>query len=64
MMKCQDYIYRLSSGQLAHAGPMTRFWAAQHRLMCRRCRAFTANDLRLDAVLQAYREHLRTLPDA
>jgi len=57
-MKCQEYIYRLTSGQLTQAGLVDRFWAAQHRMICRRCSAFTANDARLSNIVQGYREHL------
>lgn len=57
-MKCKEYIYRLTSGQLAQAGLVDRFWAAQHRMVCKRCTAFTRNDARLDDIVQGYREHL------
>lgn len=58
MMNCRDYIFKLSSGQLSTAGRVERFWAAQHRWICTRCRAFTHNDRQLDAILDGYREHL------
>ena len=35
-----------------------RLRAAEHRLVCRHCRAFTRNDARLDAILQNYQAHL------
>lgn len=57
-MKCQEYIYRLTSGQLEQAGLVERFWAAQHRMICKRCSAFTRNDARLSDIVQGYREHL------
>lgn len=57
-MKCQEYIYRLSSGQLSEAGLVEKFWAAQHRMICRRCTAFTRNDARVSEIVQGYREHL------
>ncbi len=57
-MNCQQYIHRLSSGQLEEAGLVDRFWAAQHRMICRRCSAFTRNDARLTDIVQGYREHL------
>lgn len=59
MMQCRDYIFQLTSGQLDEAGAVQRLWAAQHRLMCRRCRAYTRNDQRLDDILQGYVEHLQ-----
>lgn len=57
-MKCQEYIYRLTSGQLAQAGLVERFWAAQHRMICKRCTAFARNDERLSEIVRGYREHL------
>jgi hypothetical protein len=63
MMSCKEYIFRLTSGQLAQATGMQRFWAAQHRLMCRRCRAFTHNDRRLTELMGRYRRHILD-PDA
>jgi hypothetical protein len=57
-MKCREYIYRLTSGQLAQAGLVEKFWAAQHRMICKRCSAFTRNDARLSDIVQGYREHL------
>lgn len=59
MMTCQEYIFQLTSGRLEEAGPKDRFWAAQHRLMCRRCRAFTHNDALLDEVLKGYQSHVQ-----
>lgn len=62
MMKCKEYIFKLSSGQLRGAATSERLWAFQHRLICRRCRAFTKNDATLDRVLEAYRNGLLTPP--
>ena len=62
MMRCKEYVFKLTSGQLEEGAWTDRFWAAQHRLMCRHCRAFTANDERLSQLLQSYRNHL-TRPD-
>lgn len=64
MMTCQDYIFKLTSGQLEEAGTVERLWAVQHRLMCSRCRAFTRNDQRLDDIMQAYKEQLSKTPDS
>lgn len=63
MMNCRDYIFQLTSGQLNQAGSLDRFWAAQHRLICRRCRAFSRNDQQLDAILDSYRAHLTRSSD-
>lgn len=57
-MKCKEYIFRLTSGQLSEASLLDRALAVQHRLICRRCRAFTRNDAQLDAIVQDYREYL------
>jgi anti-sigma factor ChrR (cupin superfamily) len=57
-MKCQEYIFKLTSGQLDEADVATRLQAAQHRLTCRHCRAFTRNDARLDQILADYQAHL------
>ncbi|WP_101050005.1 hypothetical protein [Macromonas nakdongensis] len=59
MMSCREYVFALTSGRLEEAGPTERFWAAQHRLMCRRCRAFTHNDAALDRILQGYQAHVQ-----
>lgn len=64
MMDCQSYVFQLTSGQLKDAGWLGRLQAAQHRLICHRCRAFTRNDQRLDGILQAYREQLTQAPVA
>jgi hypothetical protein len=58
MMKCKEYIFKLTSGQLQEADLSDRFWAAQHRMACRHCRAFTRNDVRLDGILQSYKDHV------
>lgn len=59
MMKCREYIFLLTSGQLQEASAALRMEARMHRLMCRKCRAFTRNDSRLDGMLVDYREALR-----
>ncbi len=58
MMKCREYIFKLTSGQLAQATGFERFLALQHRMMCGRCRAFTKNDAHLDRILKSYRDRL------
>lgn len=58
MMKCREYIFKLTSGQLAQATGFERLMAWQHRMMCHRCRAFTQNDARLNDILASYREQL------
>lgn len=59
MMKCREYIFLLTSGQLEQAPAGRRMEAWMHRLMCRKCRAFAHNDGRLDGMLADYREALR-----
>ncbi|MCC2637052.1 MAG: hypothetical protein K0Q68_771 [Moraxellaceae bacterium] len=59
MMKCREYIFLLTSGRLEQAPAGRRMEAGMHRLMCRKCRAFTRNDSRLDSMLADYREALR-----
>lgn len=61
MMRCKEYVFLLSSGQLAEAPLGTRLAGASHRLMCRHCRAFTANDQALSAVLAKHPAGLRGL---
>lgn len=56
MLTCKEYIFKLTSGQLAEAGKIDRLWAWQHRLICRRCRTFTENDQTLSHLLDQYRE--------
>jgi hypothetical protein len=58
MMTCKEYVFKLTSGQLEEADRLERFWALQHRLMCRHCRAFTRNNQRLDGILAAYQDQL------
>jgi hypothetical protein len=57
-MKCQEYVNRLASGQLRQASLAEKFWAMQHRMICKRCKAFTRNDERLSEIIQGYRKHL------
>lgn len=59
MMKCREYIFRLTSGQLEEdASLIDRGEAALHRLMCARCRAFTRNDQALDDILRQWEKRL------
>ncbi|MCA0175981.1 MAG: hypothetical protein LCH73_06790 [Proteobacteria bacterium] len=59
-MRCREYIFLLTSEQLPAAALPVRLTAGWHRVICRRCRAFTANDARLDAwVRQAVDATLR-----
>lgn len=59
MMRCKEYTFLLSSGQLTEAPLGTRLAGAAHRLMCRHCRAFTANDRVLSEVLAQRAERLQ-----
>lgn len=61
-MTCEDYIFKLTSGQLEEAGRLDSLRAAQHRLSCRRCRAFTRNNEKLDHILADFKDRL-TQPD-
>ena len=56
-MKCKQYIFQLTSGQLADAPLGVNLEARLHRLQCRHCRAFTHNDQALQRVMNTYREH-------
>lgn len=56
MISCQRFVFLLTSGELQESGWLTRLQAGQHRLVCRHCRAFAANDQRLDDIVRAQRE--------
>lgn len=56
MMKCREYIFLLTSDQLAQARTPVVLGARLHRLLCRHCRAFTHNDQRLLETLAHQRE--------
>lgn len=58
-MRCKEYIFKLSSGQLAEAGVGVRLVARSHYLLCKRCRAFTRNHQKLDGILATYRQQLQ-----
>ncbi|HET8871043.1 MAG TPA: hypothetical protein VFM48_11380 [Aquabacterium sp.] len=62
MMTCKEYIFKLTSGQLEEASLTERFLATSHRLICPYCRAFTKNDVRLDGILQDYKERVLQPP--
>lgn len=57
MMRCKEYIFRLTSGQFDNAPKAVRLEALGHRMVCRYCRAFTRNDRRLEGILRGYREY-------
>lgn len=57
-MKCKDYIFKLTSGQLDDAPADQRLQAKFHLMICKYCRAFTRNDAKLDTVLAGYREQV------
>lgn len=56
MISCQRFVFLLTSGELGESGWLTRLQAGHHRLVCRHCRAFAANDQRLDDIVRAQRE--------
>jgi hypothetical protein len=58
MMTCKQYIFYITSGQAEESGTLDRFWAAQHRLICHRCRSYTRNDQQLSVLLKDYRESI------
>lgn len=62
-MKCKTYIFQLTSGQLDSAGWLPRLQAAQHRLICRHCRAFTRNDEQLSQIVRDFQTHLTVEAD-
>ncbi len=63
-MRCKEYVFLVSSGQLDEAPLGTRWAGARHRLVCRHCRAFTANDRVLSAVLAKHPAGWRGLASA
>jgi hypothetical protein len=60
-MKCREFVFLQSSGQLAEPGTAatTRARARMHRWMCSACRAFAANDRALDGLLDGWRDRLQ-----
>lgn len=58
MMKCKEFVYLLTSGQMKNATPVVRLDAFMHTAMCKRCRIFKANDQRLEGLLKDYRDGL------
>ena len=61
MMKCREFIFLLTSGQLNQAGFAVRADARVHRLMCKRCNTFYRNNQQLDQWLVASKQELRSL---
>lgn len=62
MISCRRFTDLVASGELDESGWFGRVQAGQHRLMCRRCRAFQRNDRLLDDIVQAHRDRLQS-PD-
>jgi hypothetical protein len=58
---CREYIFLLTSGQLDDARWDLKLRATQHRLSCRRCRAFTHNDEALDRILAEQKARTESL---
>jgi hypothetical protein len=56
MITCKQYVFQLSSGQLAEGHFGMRVQAGLHRMSCRHCRAFTHNDQALSTILETARE--------
>ena len=63
MMNCQEYIFKLSSQQFDEAPLGVKAAARVHRMVCKRCRAFTRNDEKLDDLLVQYREQILSSGD-
>ncbi len=63
-MKCRDYVFGLTSGQWDRAAWPLRLAGGLHRMMCMRCRRFSANDARLLALAARYRGWLAGEQDA
>jgi hypothetical protein len=59
VIDCRRFVFLLTSGELEEAGWLTRLQAGQHKLVCRHCRAFAANDRQLDDIVRAQRERLQ-----
>lgn len=56
MMRCKEYIFKLTSGQFENAPLAVKLEARAHRMICKYCRAFTRNDQKLQQILGDYRE--------
>lgn len=61
-MKCKQYIFNLTSGQLAEARWPLRASAYLHHLVCSNCQRFTANDHLLTEILDARKTHASNTP--
>lgn len=61
MMKCREFIFLLTSGQLQQAGFAVRTDARVHRLLCKRCNTFFRNNQQLDQWLTDSRQELSNL---
>jgi len=59
-MKCKQYLFKLTSGQLQDASRSERVQAALHLLVCSRCRAFTRNDAALSRIVHAWCAQLQS----
>lgn len=57
-MKCQQYVFLVSSGQLTRASTTQKGLAKAHYLMCPNCRNFTKNDALLTRVVQAHKQKM------
>lgn len=57
-MKCKEYVFKLTSGQLDDAPANERLQAKFHLMICKYCRAFTRNDAKLGTVLEGFKNHL------
>jgi hypothetical protein len=57
-VKCREFIFLQTSGQLGEARFGMRSAATLHRWMCVKCRSFARNDAVLEGVLGEWRQRL------
>ena len=62
MMKCQEFIFLLTSGQLKEGSAVLKSSAFMHRMMCRRCSAFYHNDNTLAHQIDSCKKFLQEKP--
>jgi hypothetical protein len=60
-MVCKDFIFKLTSGQLALSGLKDQFIAYVHTFICSNCRHFKRNDRIIGRYIANYREEIESL---
>ncbi len=58
-MKCKEYVFLISSGQMREAPTPKQLEGRAHWLMCRHCRAFGRNDQALSQIVEAMKARLQ-----